>query len=132
MQAELIDVIYSFVPQASFRINNNSEEYSAIIWLDTDNYTVPTETEFNERRSILTSQLPLKIYREIREVIFMETDKYALPDFPHQSEEIRQSWLDYRQSLRDLPSTQNPTLNEYGELINITWPTDPNGRTGPP
>jgi len=62
----------------------------------------------------------------------METDKYALPDFPHQSEEIRQAWLDYRQSLRELPSTQNPTLNEYCELINITWPTDPNGRTGPP
>ena len=31
--------------EASFRITNNNEEYSSITWLDTDNYTVPTETE---------------------------------------------------------------------------------------
>ena len=47
----------------------------------------------------------------------METDKYALPDFPHQSEEIRQAWLDYRQSLRDLPAQSG--------FPNVDMPTKP-------
>ena len=132
MQAELVDVIHSLIPQANYNIINDKEEYSSIEWLDTGDYTVPTESEFNERRILLTNQLPLKIYREIREVIFMETDKYALPDFPHSSESVRQAWLDYRKALRDLPSLQSPTLDSESNLINIIWPTDPNGNTGPP
>ena len=132
MQAELVDVIHSLIPQANYNIINDKEEYSSIEWLDTGDYTVPTESEFNERRILLTNQLPLKIYREIREVIFMEIDKYALPDFPHSSESVRQAWLDYRKALRDLPSLQSPSLDSEGNLINIIWPTDPNGNTGPP
>lgn len=132
MQAELVDVIHSLVPQAYYNIIDDREEYSSIEWLDTENYTIPTESEFNERRILLTNQLPLKIYREIREVIFMETDKYALPDFPHSSESVRQAWLDYRKALRDLPSLQSPNLDSEGNLIDIIWPTDPNGNTGPP
>ena len=106
-------------------VSNNNEEYSAIIWLDTDNYTVPTETEFNERRSLLTSQLPLKIYREIREILFMETDKYALPDYPHINDTKKTEWLTYRQNLRDLTKTQTPILNLLGVLENVIWPTQP-------
>ena len=132
MQAELVDVIHSLIPQANYNIINDKEEYSSIEWLDTGDYTVPTESEFNQRRILLTNQLPLKIYREIREVIFMEIDKYALPDFPHSSESVRQAWLDYRKALRDLPSLQSPSLDSEGNLINIIWPTDPNGNTGPP
>ena len=40
-------------------------------------------------------------------------------DYPHPTPEIKQAWLDYRQSLRDLPSnTEDPT--------NPVWPTPPN------
>lgn len=35
------------------------------------------------------------------------------------------AWETYRQELRDLPSTASPTMNEAGELTNITWPTEP-------
>tara|TARA_R100001443_G_scaffold8542_1_gene17926 strand:+ start:824 stop:1168 length:345 start_codon:yes stop_codon:yes gene_type:complete len=32
---------------------------------------------------------------------------------------------DYRQALRDLPSTASPTLDETGNLTGVTWPTKP-------
>ena len=34
-------------------------------------------------------------------------------------------WQTYRQALRDLPSTASPSLNEYEQLTNVTWPTKP-------
>ena len=34
-------------------------------------------------------------------------------------------WQAYRQSLRDLPSTASPQLDEKGQLINVTSPTKP-------
>ena len=32
---------------------------------------------------------------------------------------------EYRQALRDLPSTASPSLDENGQLTNVTWPTKP-------
>ena len=36
--------------------------------------------------------------------------------------------LDYRQELRDLPENSSPELDENGELIGVTWPTEPHLR----
>lgn len=77
------------------------------------------------------SEIALHILRNERNSILKKSDIYVLPDFPHSSDTIRQSWLTYRQNLRDLTKTQTPTLNEDGELQNVTWPTDPNGNSGP-
>ena len=38
---------------------------------------------------------------------------------------MNNAWKTYRQELRDLPSTSSPTMNEAGELTNVTWPTKP-------
>tara|TARA_B100001939_G_scaffold286536_1_gene256760 strand:- start:1985 stop:2203 length:219 start_codon:yes stop_codon:yes gene_type:complete len=32
---------------------------------------------------------------------------------------------EYRQALRDLPSTASPSLDENGQLTGVTWPTKP-------
>lgn len=56
------------------------------------------------------------------------TDQYTLPDYPHNSDEIRQVWLTYRQELRDLPAN-SPDVSidpETGELVGIVWPKNPN------
>jgi hypothetical protein len=34
-------------------------------------------------------------------------------------------WSTYRQALRDLPSTASPSLDENGNLTNVTWPNKP-------
>ena len=54
-----------------------------------------------------------------------ETDMYAIPDFGHPSDTIKQAWLTYRQALRDLPTTASPQLDANGNLTNVTWPTPP-------
>lgn len=56
--------------------------------------------------------------RNKRRYLLNESDKYAIPDWPHPTPEARQAWLDYRQALRDLPAnTEDPA--------NPVWPTAP-------
>ena len=38
---------------------------------------------------------------------------------------MTQAQKDYRQALRDMPSTAEPQLDEQGQLTNVTWPTKP-------
>jgi hypothetical protein len=61
---------------------------------------------------------PLSEMRQKRDLLLRETDKYAIPDWPHPTPEVRQAWIDYRQALRDLPSvTEDPK--------NPVWPVQP-------
>jgi len=58
--------------------------------------------------------------REQRSVLLAETDWWAVSD-----REMTQEQKDYRQALRDLPKTANPSLDDNGGLINVTWPDKP-------
>ena len=37
----------------------------------------------------------------------------------------KEDWKIYRQTLRDLPSNSNPTIDANGNITNISWPTKP-------
>lgn len=80
---------------------------------------------------LTNSEAALEILREKRNIILKRSDIYVLPDYPHISEDVKQAWISYRTSLRELTNTQNPSLSEEGILLNITWPIDPNGNSGP-
>jgi hypothetical protein len=69
----------------------------------------------------------LEALRTERNDVLENTDRYALPDFPHPSEDARQAWLDYRQALRDLPANSpDATIDpESGALIGVDWPDEP-------
>jgi hypothetical protein len=60
----------------------------------------------------------LDYIRARRNNILKETDKYTNVDYPHKNPGDLQAWLDYRQALRDLPSSIDlnapnwPTLGE--------------------
>jgi len=58
--------------------------------------------------------------REQRDVLLSETDWWGASD-----REMTQEQKDYRQALRDLPATANPSLDDNGGLINVTWPIEP-------
>ena len=60
------------------------------------------------------------LLRTIRNEKLQETDWWCCSDQPP-----TQAQLNYRQALRDLPSSASPTLNEHGQLTNVTWPTKP-------
>ena len=56
--------------------------------------------------------------RKKRRYLLNESDKYAIPDWPHSTPEVRQAWLEYRQALRDLPTVAEDPANPV-------WPVRP-------
>ena len=76
------------------------------------------ETKLTELRNAE----PMRLLREERNRKLAETDWKDLPSYPGTDQE---EWRTYRQSLRDLPSTASPELDEQGNLTNVTWPTKP-------
>lgn len=115
------DCIASLVPGASWTISGN--DYLSLEWFNND-YTKPTESEILIKKNQLESGLPLQRLREQRNFLLIESDVYVLPDYPHSSDSKRQEWLTYRQQLRDI-TTQTPSLDEDGNVININWPSIP-------
>ncbi len=63
---------------------------------------------------------PMIRLRHERDRKLSETDWWVLPD-----KTASQEQKNYRQALRDLPSTTEPQLDENGQLTNVTWPTKP-------
>lgn len=60
--------------------------------------------------------------RSARDTKLNDTDKYSLPDFPLSDEE-RESILEYRQRLRDLPKMDGAPWDGGGEKT--PWPVNP-------
>lgn len=89
--------------------NPDYEEY--VTWLVKGNIPEPAD------------MIPIKELKSIRNSLLAETDiPWGLADYQHPN---KQAWLDYRQALRDLPSTADPQLDENGDLTNVTWPEPP-------
>jgi hypothetical protein len=83
----------------------------------------PTEDEVNAKIEELIVEEPYKRLRIHRDILLKECDWVTLSDV-QLSEEKRTAWLNYRQALRDLPNTANPTLD--GPFItNVEWPQEP-------
>ena len=96
----------------------NGETYDGLKWNETNTLPKPTLEEIEEKWNEYVAAQPLKKLRTKRNILLEQTDKYAIPDYPHPTPEARQVWLDYRQALRDLPAnTEDPA--------NPIWPTRP-------
>tara|TARA_R100000388_G_C7125164_1_gene102822 strand:- start:83 stop:433 length:351 start_codon:yes stop_codon:yes gene_type:complete len=85
-----------------------------------DDQTPPTEEEINAKVEELLKLEPMRVLRVERNQKLSETDWWAGQDLT-----MTQDQKNYRQALRDLPSTAEPQLDENGQLINVTWPTKP-------
>ena len=81
----------------------------------------PTEDAIQAKITELQNAEPMRLLRLERNKKLAETDWMSFSDSPTMSTE----WQTYRQSLRDLPSTASPSLDENGQLTNVTWPTKP-------
>ena len=101
-------------------VDNN---YDLIKWKP--NMSIPTKEEVEAKIDELRLLQPMKILRRERNKKLFDTDYRIVADFPHASEEVKQAWITYRQALRDLPANSTPSLDENGDLINVTWPTPP-------
>ncbi|MGY8913428.1 MAG: phage tail assembly chaperone, partial [Flavobacteriales bacterium] len=68
-------------------------------------------------------QLNMFDVKRRRNYLLHKSDNYARPDWPHATPEIRQGWLDQRQTLRDLPTLVTPLEGGSMKL----WVTNQNG-----
>ena len=71
------------------------------------------------KKTELQNAEPMRLLREERNRRLQETDWMANSDVT-----MSDDWKTYRQTLRDLPSTASPKI-ENGQLTNVTWPTKP-------
>lgn len=85
-----------------------------------DGITPPTEEAIQAKLSELQKAEPMRVLREERNLKLAKTDWRASSDLTLSSQ-----WSTYRQALRDLPSTATPTLDDNGNLQNVTWPDEP-------
>ena len=89
-------------------------------------FGTPTKnwTTFKAKYDGIMSTFPMGELRIVRNEKLAETDWSQSPDVPSTTKD---KWLTYRQALRDLPASANPTLDEDGFLdhSSITWPTEP-------
>ena len=90
-----------------------TSEYEDVIWLD-ENTKKPSKEEVEEKIHELQLAEPMKLLRMERDQLLSQSDWRDLPSYPGSNQE---AWRTYRQQLRDLPSTTDPS--------NPTWPTAP-------
>ena len=83
----------------------------------------PTREVFD----VVMNTVVMRLIRERRDMKLERTDRYSLPDYPHASEEKRQEWLAYRQTLRDFTNNFTFEVPEHGciDESDITWPEEP-------
>lgn len=93
----------------SFEITTSNE----LIW---HGQNPPTDEQVN----FAIQAEPMRLLREERNLKLAETDWWCCSD-----QTPTQAQLDYRTALRDLPATASPSLDENGNLTNVTWPTKP-------
>jgi len=112
-----IEAINELAPGANFHSKGNG-----VVWESTD-IPMPSEEVIKAKQQELAAAEPMRQLRELRNRLIAETDWLAVraSDGP----EIPAEWKTYRQALRDLPATAEPQLDEFGNLINVTWPEKP-------
>ena len=83
-----------------------------------EGYEKPPKEDFEAKLKELIDAQPLKELRTKRNTLLEQTDRYATLDYPHSNLAVQQTWFDYRQALRDLPTaTEDP--------VNPVWPVQP-------
>tara|TARA_B100001113_G_scaffold291531_1_gene247982 strand:- start:1765 stop:2217 length:453 start_codon:yes stop_codon:yes gene_type:complete len=100
-------------------------DYEGLNWLATD-VDKPTESEINAKIAELDKDDALKLLRIERNEKLSNSD-WVVTKSNETGVGIATDWKTYRQSLRDLPSTSNPTLtnDSYLDYSSFTWPTEP-------
>ena len=116
--------ILRLVSDAQFEIRGN--DYNRVVWHPSNTAPKPTLAQCEAAWQEILAEQPMKLLRQERNKKLEESDKFtSIPDWPHANETAKESWIIYRQALRDLPSTASPELDVNGTLKNVTWPTRP-------
>ena len=122
MKYDITDAILELKPGATWTLSGDN--YIGLTWLDSKQ-NKPTEEEIDNKISELHDSEAMRLLRIERNKKLSECDWRVLADVL-QSSEFKE-WINYRQALRDLPSSATPKLNSSYDLdlTSVTWPTEP-------
>jgi hypothetical protein len=99
--------------------------YDSIILVDPNEPLVP-ETVIIEKYPAYLLSHNLNILRRERNIRLLQSDIYGLFDYPFKSDDNKQAWITYRQSLRDITTVYpEPETDENDNLINVIFPNKP-------
>ena len=98
----------------------DATDYDTLEWYDET--SKPSKDDLDTKLTELQNAEPMRLLRIERDRRIAKTDWRASVDLT-----ISNDWKAYRQALRDLPASANPTLNSNGMLdeSSVTWPTEP-------
>jgi hypothetical protein len=114
-KATLCDAIEALIPNEIFIIS--VIDGKEVVKYENPNIA-PTEKQIQAKILELQAAEPLRQLRQQRNQLLQQSDWMAVAD-----RTMTQAQIDYRQALRDLPSTADPQLDENGQLTNVTWPS---------
>ena len=105
-------------PNAEFVIRADEKKLE---WLDINTDSCPSMSDIEAKLRELRDNYPVEVLRIERNKELAKSDWMSGSDSPT----MTAKWKTYRKALRDITSTQSPKLDEYGQLIGVTWPTEP-------
>ena len=107
---------------AKFVIEGDSVDN--ITWLE--GTTPIAKSDIEAKMAVLDNPKPAAVLRFERNMRLAECDWTRMDD-NGLSNSKKTEWATYRQALRDLPASSNPTINNNDELnlSSVTWPTKP-------
>ena len=112
-----------FRAQAVYATHSNAKCGDDIGYYDeNDDIIILDETKITAKQKEIENLEAIKILREERNKKLMESDWTQNRDVTLSNDT---DWKTYRQTLRDLPSTASPKLDDNINLSNVTWPTKP-------
>lgn len=108
LQYEYPDETWSF---------NGETVYQNLEWGADNSISKPTEEELQIKWTTLVSNLKLKHLRDVRNNLLNECDWIVIKSYSR-SEPVPTNWVEYMQTLRDLP--ENATVELDSNLFEIT------------
>ena len=116
-------VLVKKYPGTSWKMENASD-YNTLEWYDET--SKPSKDDLDTKLTELQNAEPMRLLRVERNRLLAETDWISTKSIDT-GVGISTDWKTYRQSLRDLPSTQTPVLDNNSSvgISSVTWPTKP-------
>ena len=93
----IYEALRELCPNCDYLVENNE----TIEWNSAPELR-PSDEEIQKKVDELTAKLPMTQLRRRRDMLLSACDYKMVSDYKHTD---KQAWIDYRQSLRDLPQT---------------------------
>ena len=122
MSYKVKQAIEAINSNAKFRIVDDSVDN--ITWLE--GTTPIAKSDIETKMTALDTSNKMEALRVDRNILLAACDWTQVVDSPLTSTKNTE-WATYRQQLRDLPTSANPTIDDNGRLnqSSVTWPTKP-------